>query len=936
MEKDPSSPSKQWSIFSQTGPTDQFAASPPRKSAASTPNRLNTRGDGDGDGSTIGSSNQDDVVSELTSLLYTSPPRSTHANNRGMAAAANKAALHLGSPRRPLLAHTPLGSSIRSIGSGSSKTKLPPPLLLQSMRHWEVALPPIKEHVVEGKLVKTFRGSLYGNDRDRSLPVAKRKLTIELFGHDNHDSSHLWGGGGNQRRRRNFADLEKLHRSNYHSGRSSCGSSSCGSNGDYSWELFKGASNDDISELSIAKDDFQSDLSSRSLASNSDDKNRYELAEHDVVVIRVLKSRTVTPYDDDDFGGLRDNTISGGLKERRWECQSLSDKTMSWMVGSEEHGETNGDTTSFSPGDSLTKNHIRWSELSRTRLSQMELVREDFEANEVDLQMGVGARMVVQTIRFDDWNGYNFGTSNTQTYNSHGNARTFARLFRLLKRLQKERAQRLTAANRVLLTEQDSSFGDTGCNRVDRHGNNPGGTCYSEGRGGSKNDRVSILVDIVSASNLPPPSERTIHDHCGIDPYYTGEDPREKDFLDPEVPPSSNPYVVIRDGENDIHTTGFLTDTVEPVWTISKGSLCLLQSNLEDFFGSSNMMEFTIKSHQGREGAEDPIIGSVVVHKTELLKGTEERKRYQILRPPTPSRRKKRARNTATDNGAESSNLYLRYRKASAGDVEFLERLKDETNGDPNQPLEDGAYAGEAFLPPRLHIPPVLTEKSRGRDGISAQYRVKPAPDPENRRKTEWMTEKQIQEAYKEHSASWIEAGSGCIGKLYIEILGCDGLTNLALAKTNDPFVNIVFEDSILNTDVIHECHSPRWMPWSQRAFVLNMMRLSSQIYIGVFHHGRNGGEQGNYDPLGRVAINLSGLRSRAIHTLTYHLYDSDETYQQIRGTITLRLRIAINDGKGALLSELDFREPFYVSTVNESDFRSAFYTLQSTVSACF
>jgi hypothetical protein len=944
-----------WSIFSQ-GTMDQFAS--PKRGTPTRPHwRKNNRAD---DGSSIESSSNNDVVNELTSLLLASPLRTNgtrhegtttstqkqHANNRGVVAAASGAALNnhaafnkSSSPSRrsslrERLQMSPLGSR--------SSNGFQQPLLLQSMRHWEVALPPLKKHVVGGKLVETLQGSLYGNDRERNLPVAKRKLTIELFGHD-RNATELWG---TSRKHRKFSDLER--NLGGYGGSSSCGGGiSCGSGGedDSSWELFKGASKDDFS---IAKDDDCHSKADSSFVVNDGDTGdrKYELAERDVVVLRIMKSRMVTPYDDEFC--LGDNSINGGLKDRKWESQTMSDRTMSWMVGLEAGDRDycdRDDNASFSSGESFAKKHVRWTELSRTRLSQIELVREDFEANEVDLKMGVDARTVVQTFRFDDVNDYYGATKNRH----EGHARTFARLFRLLKQLQKKRAQRLATAHRDLLSEHDSSkqggandsfsfhdkiFGQESKiagNDNSSNGNGDGDDCNHEGEKIKTDETVSILMEIISASNLPPPEDR--------------KSDKGEDFFvpDPEVPSSSDPYVVVRDGKTDVHTTSFIPDTINPVWTLSTGSLFLLQSNLVDFFERSNVLEFTVKSNKAMVGIENQTIGTVMIHKTELLNGTGERKYYQILRPPTSSRSKNTVHNT-DDDSAEAPCLYLRYRHASMEDVEFMKTFQEETKRKSDLQPEDGVYASEAFLPPQLHTTPFLhrsTEKLEGEDEKSPRYRVKPTPDPENVPVTEWMTETQIEEVSKDHSTSWTMAGSGSIGKLYIEIMGCDGLTNPARASgyKSDPFVNIVHEDSIVNTDAIHDCLSPRWMPWSQRAFVMNMMHLSSQIFIGVFDYinsnqgiGSPASAEVNHDPLGRAVINLSSLRPRAIHTLTYNLYDSDDDDRECRGTITIRLRLAIDDERRALLSELSRRDHFYVSTVKGSDFRCASYSLANNV----
>ena len=63
--------------------------------------------------------------------------------------------------------------------------------------------------------------------------------------------------------------------------------------------------------------------------------------------------------------------------------------------------------------------------------------------------------------------------------------------------------------------------------------------------------------------------------------------------------------------------------------------------------------------------------------------------------------------------------------------------------------------------------------------------------------------------------------------KVFVEIIGCDKLPNLdasILGEKTDAFVSVVYEDCCARTDTVDNSLSPRWMPWTQRAFVFNMM----------------------------------------------------------------------------------------------------------------
>ena len=281
--------------------------------------------------------------------------------------------------------------------------------------------------------------------------------------------------------------------------------------------------------------------------------------------------------------------------------------------------------------------------------------------------------------------------------------------------------------------------------------------------------------------------------------------------------------------------------------------------------------------------------------------------------------------------------LYLRYRPASHNDIDFMKTFQKLNKDTVTGGWARGIYADNAFLAPKLHPNPFLQRSTRKVKNQPIQYRVKPSSDPNNVPGTQWMTKTEIEDmAMMDHSStSWIQAGSGSIGKLYIEIIGCDHLTNLARAigDKSDPFVCIVYEDCIVNTDVINDCLSPRWMPWSQRGFVLKMMHPCSQIFIGVFDFNKGSITEPNHDPLGRAVINLTNFRPGTINTMSYNLYDSDDIDRTFKGSITIRLRIDIDNERRALLSELTLKDHYYVSTMERPDFKCVSNSITNDVS---
>lgn len=135
------------------------------------------------------------------------------------------------------------------------------------------------------------------------------------------------------------------------------------------------------------------------------------------------------------------------------------------------------------------------------------------------------------------------------------------------------------------------------------------------------------------------------------------------------------------------------------------------------------------------------------------------------------------------------------------------------------------------------------------------------------------MTKAQIHEEALKPSTRWVKTSSGDIGTLYLEVIGCDKLPNMDTGTLNmydktDAFACIVFEDCIVNTDVIANTLSPRWMPWSQRAFAISISHPSSDVFIGFFDHDpelsplqlASRATTTVHDPIGRLVINTDNF----------------------------------------------------------------------------
>lgn len=198
------------------------------------------------------------------------------------------------------------------------------------------------------------------------------------------------------------------------------------------------------------------------------------------------------------------------------------------------------------------------------------------------------------------------------------------------------------------------------------------------------------------------------------------------------------------------------------------------------------------------------------------------------------------------------------------------------------------------------------------------------------------MTSAEIDAESEKPSKKWIETGSGQLGKLYVEVIACDGLPNmdtpvLGGGKT-DSFACLVYGDSIVNTEVINDILSPRWMPWTQRAFVFNIMHPSPQLMVGVFDYD-SPLPTAEHDPIGRAAVDITNFQKDTVYTLYYDLYTSAIVKKRkSKGQIKLRIRIEIPDGKKCLLAAIKPPPENYINVPTSRDYRVATFVCEGKV----
>ena len=185
---------------------------------------------------------------------------------------------------------------------------------------------------------------------------------------------------------------------------------------------------------------------------------------------------------------------------------------------------------------------------------------------------------------------------------------------------------------------------------------------------------------------------------------------------------------------------------------------------------------------------------------------------------------------------------------------------------------------------------------------------MKPGPDPNNVEDTTFMTKQSIYNTAFKQSHSWVAAGSGNLGKIYLEILSCDNLPDLDVGtagNVTDAFISVVHEDAMVCTDVIWNALNPRWQPWTNRAFIFSMQHASSNVFIGAFDYDARI-KNPEYEFIGRISINITNLTPNTDYVLRYNL--KKERYNpyelESRGIITVRIRVVYDERK-ALLSSL-------------------------------
>eukprot|EP00574_Skeletonema_japonicum_P003819 CAMPEP_0201722664 /NCGR_PEP_ID=MMETSP0593-20130828/6957_1 /ASSEMBLY_ACC=CAM_ASM_000672 /TAXON_ID=267983 /ORGANISM="Skeletonema japonicum, Strain CCMP2506" /LENGTH=1102 /DNA_ID=CAMNT_0048213643 /DNA_START=201 /DNA_END=3509 /DNA_ORIENTATION=+ len=397
-------------------------------------------------------------------------------------------------------------------------------------------------------------------------------------------------------------------------------------------------------------------------------------------------------------------------------------------------------------------------------------------------------------------------------------------------------------------------------------------------------ERLSLLVDIVSATDLPTKSP--------------------------------DPYVIVRFQGKRIHKTEHISNSKNPIWTLRKGSLFILNVDALVLFEANDGLILEVKDQDGYSKRNS--LGAVSVSPQTIYNWDGERKEFEL---------KALSGETVYNEGT----LALRIRRATDHDIEFLNKYNKSSK------FEIKNVAGDIL--PTLETSGSALKKmmkvNKKTEMGKTKYLVRPGPDPKRTVETEWLTKEQIEEEALKPSHSWLDIGSGNLGKVFVEIIGCDGLPNMDTGRTfgnlTDAFVSVVYEDCFARTHTVDDCLSPRFMPWSRRAFILHMMHTSSQLFVGVFDSDPH---TTNDDLIGRVSVDLTNLTPNVIYTMKYNLYASAKCNprEEKYGSITIRLRLELENQRTLLLSNIQYPESVYVNSNNKKDSKVMHKTVHGNV----
>ena len=427
---------------------------------------------------------------------------------------------------------------------------------------------------------------------------------------------------------------------------------------------------------------------------------------------------------------------------------------------------------------------------------------------------------------------------------------------------------------------------------------------------------------------------------------------------------SKQPYCTVQYGSKQLHRTKPLvmnkasttTSVQHPVWSIRESPLFLVTITSKDLVHRKNLVLTVWGGRPGR------ILSQQASPRTGLFLGKIRIPAPDILSQYCCSPPQRVELPLVDELGRAMPTkplLALRFRLASPADVRFVHAWQQATElatphvGIPLSVLFNGTGVLAQDHPraslvtelaewqvPGAKLTSAISEKVsssvpriRSSPSRNLLFRVKPCADPQGGGAAEYMNASDLHRTVLQPSRRWVQAGSGNLGRLYVEILSCHHLPNVdygnAVGNVTDAFCAAIFGDAMAETDVIDDELSPHWPPWAQRAFCFSILHPSQVLYLAVFGYKR--GALFHHAPIGRVEVNLTNFRAHnTVYNLHYNLSQSSHvTDRTTRGSIRIRLVLQWNHERTALLAALTTPLPpeVYVNVRRRKSLPVARYT---------
>lgn len=252
-------------------------------------------------------------------------------------------------------------------------------------------------------------------------------------------------------------------------------------------------------------------------------------------------------------------------------------------------------------------------------------------------------------------------------------------------------------------------------------------------------------------------------------------------------------FIEFYSGGRKIHRTKSIHQKFDPVWTVDTGALFLYELQ-----NGSKEDELLVKVKSTKVTARNNSVGEVLIPTSKLLSSQGRRQEFTLFEK--------------NERIKTAHVLSLRCRRASRNDLEFIQKGKKAAS----QIREN---FDSIVTPYRLKLPNVFKRRQKVIDG-NLYFLALPQDETKGE---QWFREEELQELIDRPSEAWTSLYSdGKLGKLYVEILSCEGLPAVNMLnqpRKGNPFITIVHENSVATTDAIPNCANPRYLPWSRRAF---------------------------------------------------------------------------------------------------------------------